>query len=626
MDFTTESGGGLAYHYTPYAIGSDSFTYYVYETSDETEFSLPATVPLETIAPAVGIGGGGDIPLNSPEDPSNLQPVSLSIDGIDAHTWATARPGHEHWENLELHIMLGDQTTGSDDPTPSSNLALWASPDKDPLPLEYNLPCEAQYVPDTIYVEGTGYGLGHITFAMYAPTDDNSTPHNVSDAKTDVNVAYSLVARDDYYTTLHDISLTEPSPSILANDTGSNVEVVRDSNPSNGCLQYFYSDGRFQYWPNTSYVGEDPFTYHAYDGQQSSNTATVGIGVRNLTLHSVAFLESKTIKSDPDAGGGTFTYTAPQWLDAHDDGSVTGPDDHHYPVAYVQETEFEVTATFKLSGDWAGKPIEIHGLDPTDSIDIPWTLASVDGPTVTITAWAEQAFRATFTTTRVLKSSGPRIQGETGEIPAGVSDNELFVTYDEPVGLRYRTCYWIGCRAAEGLNDAEQALMQTWLAFSGNSVTRWDGITLWYYGDYAIAPLHEDTTSLLTPITTDAGVWGDGDCGSWPRLLADTWHALGLSPANDLVTVRPAQPASGPRPWGFLVKNWHFPATGKSNDAIVSFTGPELSGFTRNQIVSATHSSTCWRSSRRWVNPCRQARRFHTTRRMTATFSSARPT
>src|SRR5206468_2196135 len=71
------------------------------------------------------------------------------------------------------------------------------------------------------------------------------------------------------------------SSGVLANDSdsaGYSLTVGSNGNPSNGTLT-LNSDGSFTYTPSSSFVGTDSFTYAAWDGYASSNTATVSISV-----------------------------------------------------------------------------------------------------------------------------------------------------------------------------------------------------------------------------------------------------------------------------------------------------------------------------------------------------------
>ena len=57
---------------------------------------------------------------------------------------------------------------------------------------------------------------------------------------------------------------------------------MSDVLPTHGTLS-LNSDGSFTYTPTTGYFGPDSFTYHAYDGLNSGNMATVTLNVGDNT-------------------------------------------------------------------------------------------------------------------------------------------------------------------------------------------------------------------------------------------------------------------------------------------------------------------------------------------------------
>ena len=87
----------------------------------------------------------------------------------------------------------------------------------------------------------------------------------------------ALQAVDDKYTTGLGVLLSVSAPGLLGNDVGSSLTAVKDSDPSHGTLNSFGSDGSFEYAPNTGFLGQDTFTYHAIEGESSSNTASPGV-------------------------------------------------------------------------------------------------------------------------------------------------------------------------------------------------------------------------------------------------------------------------------------------------------------------------------------------------------------
>ncbi len=105
----------------------------------------------------------------------------------------------------------------------------------------------------------------------------------------------SAIANDDSYSASANQQLSVSiADGVLKNDTGNNLRVTHmPTYVSSGTL-YLYGNGSFTYTPNTGFVGTDTFTYQAHDGQQYTNIATVTITV-----------------TDPGTGGGTGTTPQP---------------------------------------------------------------------------------------------------------------------------------------------------------------------------------------------------------------------------------------------------------------------------------------------------------------------------
>ena len=90
------------------------------------------------------------------------------------------------------------------------------------------------------------------------------------------------VAHDDFYDINEDTTLNVAAPGVLGNDIdGDGPEALTaflDDNAQHGNLN-FNIDGSSEYTPNLDWSGVDYFTYHAYDGENNSNIATVTITV-----------------------------------------------------------------------------------------------------------------------------------------------------------------------------------------------------------------------------------------------------------------------------------------------------------------------------------------------------------
>lgn len=94
-------------------------------------------------------------------------------------------------------------------------------------------------------------------------------------------------ANPDSYDVTQDSTLNVPAPGVLGNDkkvTGregrnrSDLTAVLVGNVSHGNLN-LSSDGSFTYTPSAGYTGADSFSYQAFDGVASSNTAVVSLTV-----------------------------------------------------------------------------------------------------------------------------------------------------------------------------------------------------------------------------------------------------------------------------------------------------------------------------------------------------------
>jgi VCBS repeat-containing protein len=86
---------------------------------------------------------------------------------------------------------------------------------------------------------------------------------------------------DDAYSTDEDSTLIVPAPGVLMNDNdvnGDGLTAVLDTNPTHGTVT-LNSDGSFNYMPDDDYNGSDSFTYHADDGTDEGNVATVTITI-----------------------------------------------------------------------------------------------------------------------------------------------------------------------------------------------------------------------------------------------------------------------------------------------------------------------------------------------------------
>ncbi|MCB8944291.1 MAG: tandem-95 repeat protein [Ardenticatenaceae bacterium] len=89
------------------------------------------------------------------------------------------------------------------------------------------------------------------------------------------------VANNDFYTVAEDAVLNIAATGVLSNDTDIDLDpltAVLNTPPANGTVN-LNLDGSFTYTPTANFNGNDNFTYHANDGTNNSNIATVSIEV-----------------------------------------------------------------------------------------------------------------------------------------------------------------------------------------------------------------------------------------------------------------------------------------------------------------------------------------------------------
>ncbi len=205
-------------------------------------------------------------------------------------------------------------------------------------------------VPNTNYHFGswTGANSGNIINTSGVYTIVMNGNKAVTANFTHNNVA--PVAVDDVYNTQQNLTMNIPAPGVLSNDTdadGNSLTAINASVPLHGGTLTLNPNGSFSYTPATGYKGDDTFTYQAYDGALSSNTATVTITVNETEPPDkpASFYGEIHILENPPVAG--------QFVEAYVPGVST-------PVASVaiQNTP-PLTYTFDVPADLTGTtPVE----------------------------------------------------------------------------------------------------------------------------------------------------------------------------------------------------------------------------------------------------------------------------
>ena len=134
----------------------------------------------------------------------------------------------------------------------------------------------------------------------------NLTAGGVFIAQGEVVIALNQapVASNQSVSTPEDTSLVITLSATDADANPLTYSVVSD--PTHGTLSG--TAPTLTYTPSAGYVGQDSFTFRAYDGQAYSNVATVSITVTQVT-RTVTFVAG---------AGGTLTGTTSQTVNLHD--------------------------------------------------------------------------------------------------------------------------------------------------------------------------------------------------------------------------------------------------------------------------------------------------------------------
>ena len=170
------------------------------------------------------------------------------------------------------------------------------------------------------------------------------TRHDVDEvavAKQDGSVRINTppVAVDDGpYAAIEDTQLSVPTASgVLANDTdvdtGATLTAVLVSAPASGTL-VLSPDGSFTYTPAPGFNGTVTFTYHANDGFQDSNVATVTITVSAV--------------NDPPVANAGGPYAVNEGASVALSGSATDVD--NTPAQLTYDWDFDNNGSFETPG------------------------------------------------------------------------------------------------------------------------------------------------------------------------------------------------------------------------------------------------------------------------------------
>ena len=245
-DLSFQANGAFTYTPNPGFSGVDSFTYYA---SDGELGSQLATVTITVAPPA---------PVNQPPQAVN-----------DAYSTTAGVP-------LQVNApgVLGNDS----DPDNDGLTAVLVS---GPANGQLNLSASGAFT----YTPNPGFsGIDSFTYQAFDGELSSNTATVTITVAPPAPVNQPPQAVNDAYQTDADTPLNVSAPGVLGNDSdpdNDGLSAVLISGPANGQLNLSTS-GAFTYTPNPGFSGVDSFTYQAFDGELSSNTATVTITVNPI--------------------------------------------------------------------------------------------------------------------------------------------------------------------------------------------------------------------------------------------------------------------------------------------------------------------------------------------------------
>ncbi len=152
-----------------------------------------------------------------------------------------------------------------------------------------------------ISFDSTGLVLGDYNSTLCIASSDISSPLiTVPVTLTVVPRPEPPIAVQDSYTVTEDTVLNVAPPGVLKNDSGgsSSLSAAIDSETLSGTIQ-LSEDGGFIYTPTPDFNGIDSFTYRAFDGFNSSASATVTLEVSPINDAPVSESDSYNLNGEP---------------------------------------------------------------------------------------------------------------------------------------------------------------------------------------------------------------------------------------------------------------------------------------------------------------------------------------
>ena len=325
---------------------------------DDTDYEGPGTESLTvslntpTAGATLGTPSSASIVI-SENDPvpatGSLQFSATTYDGLEnsaSVTVTVTRTGGSVGVATANYATANGTATATEDYTATSGMVTFADGSTTSQTFTVPLVDDSVYEGDeTVFLSltnVTGATAGSPTSATLTITENDPLPSNDPP-----------VAVDNSYNATEDTTLTIIAPGVLGNDTDADSDpltAVIDVGPGDGGLT-LNADGSFTYTPNGNFNGSDSFTYHANDGQDDSNIATVSITVAAANDTPIAVDDSDStaedtavtvdvLTNDSDPDGDTITVSA---VSQGANGAVTFTGTN---VTYTPDTNFNGNDSF----------------------------------------------------------------------------------------------------------------------------------------------------------------------------------------------------------------------------------------------------------------------------------------
>ena len=222
-------------------------------------------------------------------------------------------------------------------------------------------------------------------------------------------------------------------------------------------------------------------------------------------------------------------YAPPHWLDSSVplDGDADDINDQMFPVSYVSESTMSVSVKWEVLNLPENCVCSIMGQGP-DGYNFPEVPAIRNGTELSIeNVKCTRSFPRQVDFFDSMKINWTvTVAGMQGTIFAGTSENQVYVTYGQPIGTNlHHTVFRVGCENAKGMSDISDIFEAIWRKFKTRNIIRADtpnDIPLGYYRDISVKKNINSVSELLKN--------NEGKCGAWASFMSACIHIQGFGP------------------------------------------------------------------------------------------------